>query len=481
MMRKILAFLVFNIYGALISAAFELNVPNIFDNEKLSELAALGFSLDRNALGWNDHYIYRFFASLVATAFAAVIAGAFLSKATPKKGQYAFKGVLDVNDPSELEDEITSDFSIARRAGVFMLIANIPTIAFWGIVFYLLTVHDDPTNTSKFYFKWMSLIAIPVTTAVAYLAGREGAQSQIDNYENDRPFGVKAGHWIWIAIPFYLYSISIIAVAARLLQNFWYSWGDEGLLGSLIYLLSIIPLMAYIYPLQYSHQILAGKWMPDRSTLARAGAVAGILVGGFIFALAIDIGSVFGLAALGYTGKPSKKDAKANVYTVNTAEKWCDVLNGEDLAKKNNVDKVEYDVSAIRTDYVDKLNLALIERLSNDADADHQVDEKITQQLKAEKRLGAWIEHDGDLWRLHVADSLFPSDLENKNELIDKWIKDWRERLETDRSNSEDKNAEINCPIRSLDNFFDELVIHADDRQEEIKLRHTARTFEKEQ
>lgn len=484
MIRKILAFLAFNVYGALIVAAFQLNVPNIFGSEKLSDLAARGFSLDRNALGWDDHYIYRFVAAIVATALAGYLAAAFLTKETEPQVDNAFRGLLDDEDSIELPNSKRSNVSITpSQAGIFMLIANIPTIIVWGITFYLLTdsrVLADFANTSQTYFKWMCLIAIPATSVVAYFSGREGAQYQIDTYEHHKPLGISAGHWIWITIPFYIYCISIIAVAARLVQNFWYGWGDEGLFGGLIYLLSIIPLMAYVYPLQYSHQILTREWMPHLGSLARAGAAAGILIGGLILALVIDLVSVFGLAAFGYMGKPSGAATNSNnIYTVNTSEKWCSVINGEDLAKKNNVQKVDYDVAAIRIDFVEKLNQELVERLTDDVDGKRLFDDKQIQQMKDEKRIGAWVEQDGTTWRLHVADPILPAQAPKRTEMVDKWIKAWHDGLDADRSNSEKQDASIECAIRSLDNFFDELILHSDERQESIKLRHTARTYEK--
>src|SRR6185369_647940 len=112
------------------------------------------------------------------------------------------------------------------------------------------------------------------------------------------------------------YSISMIAAGARFLQNMWYGWGQEGLLGTVLYLLTLIPLIAYVYPLRLSYRILSGERLADRGRAMRAAAVAGSLILGLVIAIALDFGSAAALAGLGYSGKAERTTNAA--YVVNT-------------------------------------------------------------------------------------------------------------------------------------------------------------------
>jgi hypothetical protein len=335
----------------------------------------------------------------------------------------------------------------------------------------------DASNASRTYFKWMCLVAIPVTCLVAFWAGGAGATYQSEQFSDHTTLGIKPFHWIWAIIPLYAYSISMIAAGARFLQNMWYGWGQEGLLGTVLYLLTLIPLIAYVYPLRLSYRILSGERLADRGRAMRAAAVAGSLILGLVIAIALDFGSAAALAGLGYSGKAERTTNAA--YVVNTFDKWCEIIRGEDLAKKNNAQQVEYDVAAIRIDYLEKLNNELTDRLKEEQMEGQSLDEKAIQQLLQERKFGAWQERDGSRINLHIAEYFRESDSSTGDEAFGKWVDDFRTSLERDRSNAESRKESVQYFFRTMDNLFDELVLHSGGRQETLSLRHTARSYER--
>src|SRR5262249_44130664 len=162
----------------------------------------------------------------------------------------------------------------------------------------------------------------------------------------------------------------------------------------------LIPLIAYYYPLQISYRILSRDKMRDRGRIVRAAAVAGCLTIGLVIGLALDFGSLLGLSALGYSGR-GETGTGNSPYVVNTFEKWCDSINGDDLAKKNNASRLEYDIAAIRVDYMEKLNSELTDRLRQDPPGGLSLDEKAIERLRGEKKFGAWEERDAAGIHLH--------------------------------------------------------------------------------
>src|SRR5262245_50220592 len=75
MMRRILAFLAFNLYAGCLVWAFQLNTAYQFDSNMIERLKGTGIDTPSH-WGWGNHYLWRLVASVVATAVAGVLAGA---------------------------------------------------------------------------------------------------------------------------------------------------------------------------------------------------------------------------------------------------------------------------------------------------------------------------------------------------------------------------------------------------------------------
>src|ERR1051325_262644 len=147
MARGVWAFLAFNVYSLLIISAFQANTSYLFDAELISEKRLAGEIFNPEAWGWKDHYVWRLFASVVGTALAAFLAGAIATK----------------------------------NGGKAALIANIPSILVWCVAFYLMAFSGGSWE-GQTGFAVISLIAIPLTTWLAYVFGNVGAGTQATDF-----------------------------------------------------------------------------------------------------------------------------------------------------------------------------------------------------------------------------------------------------------------------------------------------------------
>jgi hypothetical protein len=253
MTRAILAFIAFNVYSLFLIAAFQENTLHLFDVKLVSEMRAAGEVFDLKEWGWKGHYIWRLFSSVIVTALTGFLAGA-----------------------------------IARdKSGKVSAISNIPSVLIWAGTFYFMAFGEVDVE-GKTGFLIVSLIAIPVTTWIAYYAGKIGYETQEANFVEGTVLGIRGWHWLWIVLPLYLYSLGIVFVVAKFFALQFLTWRDMSMVGAFISLLSLVPIIAWVLPLKFSHDILSGVSLEEKSPFVKALANTGILVGGMLAASAIQ-------------------------------------------------------------------------------------------------------------------------------------------------------------------------------------------------
>ena len=256
MARAIWAFLAFNVYSLLVLFAFEQNTLYLFDTKLLSDLASTVDQFGVNEWEWRDHYLWRLLATVIATGVGAFIAGA-----------------------------------IARKGGgKVALVANIPSILFWVWMFWYAVSSPAETIMGQTGFMIISLIAIPLTSFVAYSLGNFGALIQETDFHSDTVLGIWPFHWVWLVIPLDVYFTCIVFVIARFVWIQLLTFRDYSIIGSIIGLIALIPVVAWVLPLKFTYDILAGESLAKKSVPVLIAANATILVGGFVIALGIQIG-----------------------------------------------------------------------------------------------------------------------------------------------------------------------------------------------
>lgn len=256
MKRTIGAVAAFNAYSLFLVTAFQKNTGYLFDKKIISDMRASGIDVDLADWGWNDHYIWRLFAACIVTAFAGFLCGA-----------------------------IAKD-----RGGRISAIANIPSIIFWTALVCLLAFGYIDIQGGKGFIV-TCIIAIPLTTFIAYLAGDFGETTQAIHFSPDTVLGVWPQHWVWAIVPIYFYATALIFVSVTFVAWQLKYFSDMSILGSLLFIFSIIPIVAWIYPLRTSYKILRGTMLPEARRLEKALSIAGILVVGGIAAGALQFGS----------------------------------------------------------------------------------------------------------------------------------------------------------------------------------------------
>ena len=254
MARAFWAFVAFNIYSLFLISSFQENSPHLFDAKLVSEMRAAGEIFDIRDWGWKDHYIWRLFSGVVVTVVAAFLAGA-----------------------------------IARdKGGKVAAIANIPSILVWAGTFYLMAFGKIDVE-GQTGFLVVSLIAIPLTTWIAYQTGNIGAETQASDFAEGTVLGIRPLHWAWLVFPLYFYSLGIVYVSAKFLALQFFTWRDMSMVGAFISLLALAPVFAWVTPLYIVHNVLSGESLNDKPPLVKALANAGILTGGAVVAMAIQI------------------------------------------------------------------------------------------------------------------------------------------------------------------------------------------------
>jgi len=250
--RKILSILAFNVYALFLISTFQENTAYLFDVSLINKMKLSGFDISPREWGWGNHYIWRLFAGVVVTALVGVLAGA-----------------------------------IAKNNGNRLAaLSNIPSMLVWGGMIYLLGFAGAETE-GRTGFIVISIIAIPLTTYVAYLAGGFGEEIQREFPEHS-VLGIKGYHWIWVIFPLYWYGLVIVFAFAKFLTLQFLTWRDTSIVGSIISFLCLVPVIAWICPLVFVYNVLTGQVLSEKSTGIRALANAGVIVGGAIVAQGIQ-------------------------------------------------------------------------------------------------------------------------------------------------------------------------------------------------
>ncbi|MFC1591340.1 hypothetical protein ACFL43_02330 [Thermodesulfobacteriota bacterium] len=250
MKRKIFAFIAFNYYALFLLSAFMENTVYLFDAEALKEINLQGLEINPKDWGWGDHYIWRLISGVIVTALVGMLAG-----------------------------------SIAKsRGAITSVIANIPSIFIW--IFFIYAFVADFIQGSKGGFITVSIIAIPLTTYIAYIFGGIGEELQKD-FPDNSVLGIKGYHLIWIAFPVYWYCHSLIYVFVKYISVVWH--GDESIVASIIALVMLMPVVAWIYPLVLAYNILRGEMLNDYNAVIRGLVNFGILFLGMVIATGIQV------------------------------------------------------------------------------------------------------------------------------------------------------------------------------------------------
>ena len=254
--RKIWSFVGFNVYALFLISAFQENTAYLFDIGLIREMKMSGFDINPREWGWGDHYIWRLFSGVAVTAVVAVLAGA-----------------------------------IAKKNGAkIAAIANIPSLIVWGGMIYFFGFTDVEVE-AKTGFIVISLIAIPATTYVAYLAGGLGEEIQQQEYLENTVLGIKGYHWIWALFPLYWYSLGIIFVFTKFIGFQLATWADTSIFSALLSLLMLAPIVAWVYPLRLVQRVLMGDLLSTSNAAILGVANFGIIVIGMIVASGIQFGS----------------------------------------------------------------------------------------------------------------------------------------------------------------------------------------------
>lgn len=254
MVRAIWAFLAFNVYSLFLISAFQENTPHLFDAKLVSEMRAAGEIFDIKAWGWKDHYIWRLFSGAVVTAIAAFLAGA-----------------------------------IARQNGAKVAaIANVPSILVWAAMFYFMAFgHTEWEGQTGFIV--VSVIAIPLTTWIAYKLGKVGADTQTSEFGDNTVLGIRPYHWVWIVFPIYLYGLGIVFVVTKFFALQFFTWRDVSMVGAFISFLALVPVIAWVAPIVLTYNVLAGESLTEKPPGVRALANTGIIIGGALLASGVQI------------------------------------------------------------------------------------------------------------------------------------------------------------------------------------------------
>jgi hypothetical protein len=254
MARAIWAFVAFNVYSLFLISAFQENTLHLFDAKLVSDMSAAGETFDIRAWGWKDHYIWRLFSGVTVTAMAAFLAGA-----------------------------------IARQNGAkAAAIANVPSILVWAAIFYFMAFGSTEWE-GQTGFAVVAVIAIPLTTWIAYKFGKVGAETQASEFEDNTVLGIRPYHWVWIIFPVYLYSLAIVFVVAKFFALQFLTWRDVGMVGAFISFLALVPVIAWIAPVVMSYNVLAGESLSEKSPGVRSLANTGIIIGGALLASGVQI------------------------------------------------------------------------------------------------------------------------------------------------------------------------------------------------
>ena len=262
-LRWVCGFLAFNVYSLFLLSAFQENTPYLFDAKLVSAMRAAGKLRDLKDWGWDDHYIWRLFSGVVVTLIAGFLAGA-----------------------------------IAKSRGALLAaVSNVPSVAVWAVMVYF-AAFGETEIAGQTGFIVVSLIAIPLTTFLAYVAGQVGEEFQKGEFSDNTVLGIWPYHWIWAALPLYWYSLGVVFVFTKFIVFQLMTWRDSNIFGAIASLLVLIPLIAWVYPLIFIHQVLSGETYPERSAAFKFLVNTGVFIAGGFLATGIQIACYWLLAKM---------------------------------------------------------------------------------------------------------------------------------------------------------------------------------------
>lgn len=244
--RKIWAFIAFNLYSIQIIGAFKESTPFILDGTKWEQARNLGILMHPSEWGWQDHYVYRLIAAVITTIAVGILTGA-----------------------------------IARtKGGLTTLIANIPSVVIW-LFAAVVIIYKKPEIVASVGFMVISIIAIPVTTYLAYQAGKVGEDMQSD-FADNTIFGIRPYHWVWLFFPIYWYSKSIIFAVSKFIGFQSATFGDTNFIVNLFSIILLFCVLLFIYPMKLVYKVLRGEVLNEKNSFIKASANTGIIIAGLI-------------------------------------------------------------------------------------------------------------------------------------------------------------------------------------------------------
>lgn len=262
-MRWLWAFMIFNIYSIFLVAAFQKNTPYLFDAKLASTRQAAGLFVSLQEWGWRDHYLWRLFTGVVVTGLVGFLSGAIAKS----------------------------------KGGIVAVISNVPSVLIWAVTFYLMAFGKTPIEGQR-GFAVVSLIAIPLTTWIAFFFGRSGMDIQNREFSDGTVLGIRPYHWAWLVIPIYIYAIGILFVVAKFFAIEVLTWEDMSMVGGAMSLIALVPIIVWLLPLIFVHSTLAGSTLRYKSAIAKVFANTGVLIGGVAVALIVQVGCLWVLRAV---------------------------------------------------------------------------------------------------------------------------------------------------------------------------------------
>ena len=245
--RYMWAFVAYNAYSVFLISVFQENTAFIFDAALIEVMKSS--AIDPRDWGWGDHYIWRLFAATIVTGISGFLAGA-----------------------------------VARRnGGIVAAVANIPSVVVWVGYIYLFAFSNAELE-EQFAYTIISIVAIPLTSLVAYMTGVFGEEFQKDIFPEDTVLGIAPYHWIWAIWPIYFYMLGIVHAAARFFGIVL--WSDTSMISNIQSVLSLISIGLYGLPLWLVYRVLRGEMLHDRTAFVRGVSNVGIILVGAVVAMA---------------------------------------------------------------------------------------------------------------------------------------------------------------------------------------------------
>lgn len=263
-LRIVAAFFAFNIFTIFLLSSFINNTHYLFDAQALPKLQALGVDLETD-IGWDGHYFWRFFSSVIVTSVVSILTGAISKK----------------------------------HGGIVATVSNIP-ISIVLLLFLFLIKNNNIHLENETEFLITSLLIIPITMFAAYFFGNLGQELQLSSFPGNTVLGIHPWHWAWIVFPLYLYTTGIIFVSGKFFMLLYFTDIVEKMNNPLQYakfpiyllisLLAILPVFSWLQPIKMVYKILKGEWLNGKSSFVIAITNTLIIVVGFPIALGIQAG-----------------------------------------------------------------------------------------------------------------------------------------------------------------------------------------------